>query len=156
MKKYFVQRLERSWWQLFWQLRRQCMPVEVMAGVMAEIAVTLVGTLSEDMPRPAMLEVDTLVSVLAVGVVTTLRGPRADTRAMQAAHIIGMAAVTGGWSLGRQLLVSVLWIFRWAITAWVMAIHTMGVAITVTATVGIIRTTEIGDTTLTSTDTGRL
>ena len=37
MKKgHFVQRLERWWWQLFWQLRRQCMPVEVMAGVMAD------------------------------------------------------------------------------------------------------------------------
>ena len=53
---YFVQRLERWWWQLFWQLCRQRMPVEVTAGVMADIAVTLVGMLSEDMPRPAMLE----------------------------------------------------------------------------------------------------
>ena len=61
---------------------------------MADIAVT-VGMLSKDMPRPATLRVDTLVSVLAVDVVTIWRGPRADTRAMQAAHIIGMAAVTG-------------------------------------------------------------
>ena len=42
-----------------------------------------------------------------------------------------------------------------AITAPAMAIHTTGVAITATATVGTIRTTEIGDITLTSTDTGR-
>jgi hypothetical protein len=37
--------LERWWWQLFWQLRRQYMPVEVMAGVMADSAVMLVGML---------------------------------------------------------------------------------------------------------------
>jgi hypothetical protein len=37
--------LERWWWQLFWQSRRQCMPVEVMAGVMVDTAVTLVGML---------------------------------------------------------------------------------------------------------------
>ena len=36
--------------------------------------------LLKDMPRPAMLRVDTLVSVLAVDVVTIRRGPRADTR----------------------------------------------------------------------------
>ena len=103
--------LERWWWQLFWQLRRQCMPVEVMAGVMADIAVTVVGMLS-NMPRPAMLRADTLVSVLAVDVVTMLRGPRADTGAMQLAHItgamqlapiIGMAAVTGEGVTGEAI-----------------------------------------------------
>ena len=46
----------------------------------------MVGMLSEDMPRPAMLGVDTLVSVLAVDVVTRWRGPRADRRALQVAH----------------------------------------------------------------------
>ena len=57
------------------------MPVEVMAGVMAEIAVMLVGMLSEDMPRPAMLGVDTLVFVLAVHVVTYLaRAARGNAR----------------------------------------------------------------------------
>jgi len=39
-------------------------------------------------------------------------------------------------------------ILEWAITAWAMAIHTTGLAITVIATVGTIRTTGIGDTTL--------
>ena len=43
------------------------MPVEVMVG--ADIAVTMVGMLP-DMPGPAMLRADTLVSVLAVDVVT--------------------------------------------------------------------------------------
>jgi hypothetical protein len=71
------------------------MPVEVMAGVMAEIAVMLVGMLSEDMPRPAMLGVDTLVFMLAVHVVLMWRGPRAAMPASQVAHVIGMAAVTG-------------------------------------------------------------
>ena len=142
---YFVQRLERWWWQLFWQLPRQCMPAEVMA----DIAVTVVGMLSEDMPRPAMLRVDTLVSVLVVDVVTILRGPRADRRAMQGAHIIGMAAVTGEAVTGIRPMD----ILDWAITAWDMAIHTTGLAITVTATAGgIIRIT---DTILTATDTGR-
>jgi hypothetical protein len=42
--------LEHWWWQLFWQLRRQYMPVAVMAGV----TVTGVGMLPEDMPPPAM------------------------------------------------------------------------------------------------------
>ena len=110
------------------------MPVEVMAGVTADIAVTMVGMLS-DMPGSAMLRADTLVSVLAVDVVTILRGPRADTRAMQVAHIIGMAAVTGEAITGIRLMD----ILAWAITA--MAIHITGVAITVT--------------TLTATDTGR-
>ena len=103
-----------------------------------------------------MLKVDTLVSVLAVDVVTIWRGPRADTRAMQAAHIIGMAAVTGEAVTGEAITgIRPMDILGSAITARAMAIHTMEVAITVTATVGTIRTTEIGDTTLTSTDTGR-
>jgi hypothetical protein len=143
--------LERSWWQLFWQLRRQRLPVEVMAADMAEIAVTLEGMLSKDMPRPAMSGVDTLDSVLAVDVVTNLRGPHAGTAAMQRAHIIGMAAVTGEAITGIRPMD----ILGSAITAWAMATHTMEVATTVTVMVGIIRTTEIGDTTLTSTDTGR-
>ena len=67
------------------------MPVEVMAGVMAD----MVGTLSEAIPRPAMLRADTLVSVLAVHVVLMWRGPRADRRALRGVHIIGMAVVTG-------------------------------------------------------------
>lgn len=125
---------------------------------MADIAVTLVGMQSEDMPGPAMLRVATLVSVLAVDVVTSLRGLRADRRSMQAARIIGMAAVTGEAVTGEAVTgeaVTGIRPIEWAITAWAMAIHTTGVAITVIATVGTIRTTDIGDTTLTSTDTGR-
>jgi hypothetical protein len=96
----------------------------------------MAGMLLEDMPRPATLGADTLVSVLAGDAVTMLRGPGADRRALQGVHIIGMAAVTGE-----------------AITAWATAIHTTGVAITV----GTIRLTAIirGDTILTATDTGR-
>ena len=121
---------------------------------MADIAVTLVGMLS-NMPRPATLRVDTLVSVLAVDVVTILRGPRADRGAMQLAHIIGMAAVTGEAVTGEAVTrIRPMDILGSAITARAMAIHTTGVAITVIATVGTIRT-EIGDTTLTSTDIGR-
>jgi len=112
------------------------------------MVVTKAGMLSGDMPRSATLGVDTLVSVLAVEVVTSLRGPRADRRALQGAHIIGMAAVTGEAITGIRPLD-----IRWAITAWATAIHTTGVAITV----GTIRLTAIirGDTTLTATDTGR-
>jgi hypothetical protein len=105
-------------------------------------------------PRPAMLRADTLVSVLAVDVVTILRGPRAARRALQDAHIIGIAAVTGEAITGirpMDILGSV-------ITAWAIAIHTTGLAITVTPGAGaMIRTTDISraDTTLTATDTGR-
>jgi hypothetical protein len=132
-----------------------------MAADMAEIAVTLEGMLSKDMPRPAMSGVDTLDSVLAVDVVTNLRGPHAGTAAMQRAHIIGMAAVTGEAVTGEAVTgeaitgIRPMDILGSAITAWAMATHTMEVATTVTVMVGIIRTTEIGDTTLTSTDTGR-
>ena len=118
---------------------------------MAEIAVTLEGMLSKDMPRPAMSGVDTLVSV---DLVTNLRGPHAGTAAMQRAYITGMAAVTGEAVIG-EAVTGIRPILGSAITAWAMATHTMEVATTVTVMVGIIRTTEIGDTTLTSTDTGR-
>ena len=70
---------------------------------MEGIAVTVVGMLSEDMPPPAMLRVDTLVSVLAVDVVTNLRGPRAARRALQGAHVIGMDGRNwGGYWGGRN------------------------------------------------------
>jgi hypothetical protein len=135
------------------------MPVEVMAGVIADMAVTLAGMLSEDMPRPAMLRVDTRVSVLAVDVVTKLRGRRADTRALQDVHVIGMAAVTGaavtgaavtGEAVTGEAVIGIrpLVILGSAITVWAPAM-----AITVTPTGGtIIRTT---DTILIATDTGR-
>ncbi len=117
-------------------------------GVMADIAGTMVGTLS-DTPGLAMLRADTLVSVLAVDVVISLRGPRAATRALQVAHIIGMAAVAGEAVTGIRPMD----IPGSAITARAMAIHTTGLAITVTATVGTMARTT--DTTLTATDTGR-
>lgn len=115
------------------------MPVEVTAGVM-------VGTLSEDMLRPAMLRVDTLVFVLAPDGVTSLRGPHADKRALQGAHLIGMAAVTGEAVNGEAITGIRPLDIRWAITAWATAIHPTGLAITVIPTV---------DTILTATDTGR-
>ncbi len=111
----------------------------------------MAGMPLKDMPPQVMLKADTLVSVLAVDTVTMLRGPRADTRATQAALIIGMAAVAGEAITGIRPMD----ILGSAITARAMAIHTTEVAITVTVTVGIIRTTEIGDTTHTFTDTGR-
>ena len=114
------------------------------------------GMLLKDMPRPATLRVDTLVSVLAVDVVTIRRAPHADTRAMQAEHIIGMAAETGEAVTWEAITgIRPMDILGSAITALAMVIHTMEVVITVTVTVATIRTTEIGDTTLTSTDTGR-
>jgi len=128
------------------------MPAEVTAGVMAD----MVGMLLEDMPPRVTLKADTVVSVLAPDMVIILRGPRADTPAMQGAHIIGMAAGAGEAIIGEVITgIHPMDILEWAITAWAMATHTMEAAITVTVTVGIIRTTEIGDTTLTSTDTGR-
>jgi hypothetical protein len=137
--------LERWWWQLFWQLRRQCMPVQVMA----EIAGMLVGMLSEDMPRPAMLGVDTLVFVLAVHVVLMWRGPRAAMPASQVAHVIGMAAVTGEVVTGEAVTgIRPMDILGSALTVSDTAIHTTGIHITATA----IHTTVI---TLTVTDTGR-
>ena len=52
---------------------------------MADLVVTKVDMLSEDMPRSATLGADTLVSVLPVEAATNLCGQRADRRAMQAA-----------------------------------------------------------------------
>ena len=125
------------------------MPVEGMAGVMAEIAVRLVGMLSEDMPRPAMLGVDTLVFVLAVHVVLMWRAPRAAMPVSQVAHVIGMGAVTGEVVTGEAVTgIRPLDILGSAITVWAMAIQTTVIHITAMA----IHTTVI---TLTATDTGR-
>src|SRR4026209_1715194 len=63
----------------------------------------------------------------AVAVVASLRGRRADRRALQGAHIIGMAAVTGEAVTGIRPMD----ILGSAITAWAMAIRITGVAITV-------------------------
>jgi len=129
------------------------MRVEDMVGAMADIAVDMVDMLS-DMLGPAMLRADTLVSVLAVDVVISLRGPRAATRALQAAQIIGIVAVAGEAVPGIRPMD----ILGSAITARAMAIHTSGLAITATAQVGaMIRITVIirADTILIATDTRR-
>jgi hypothetical protein len=121
------------------------MPVEVTAAVMADTA----GMLLKDMLPQVMLRVDTLVSVLAVDVVTNLRGPRAAMPASQVAHVIGMAAVTGEVVTGEAVTgIRPMDILGSAITVWDTAIHTTGIHITATA----IHTTVI---TLTVTDTGR-
>ena len=129
------------------------MRVEDIAEIIANIAVAMVGRLL-GMSGPAMLRADTLVSVLAVDVVISLRGPRAATRALQAGHLIGIVAVTGEAVIGIRPMD----ILGSAITARAMAIHTSGLAITVIAQVGaMIRTTDIirADTILTATDTRR-
>jgi hypothetical protein len=121
------------------------MPVEVTAAVMADTA----GMLLKDMLPQVMLRVDTLVSVLAVDVVTNLRGPRAAMPASQVAHVIGMAAVTGEVVTGEAVTgIRPMDILGSAITVWDTVIHTTGIHITATA----IHTTVI---TLTVTDTGR-
>jgi len=115
----------------------------------------MVDMLSEDMPRPVTLGADMLVSVLAVDVLTMLRGPRADRRALQGAHIIGMAAVTGeAEAVTGEAITGIRPLdIRWAIMAWATAIHPTAVAITVIPTVDtMVRTTG---TILTATDTGR-
>ena len=104
-----------------------------------------------------MLGLDTLVSVLAVGVVTNLRGPLAAMPALQVGRVIGMAAVTGavtGEAVTGEAITGIRPLdIRWAITAWATAIHPTELAITVIPTVGtMVRTT---DTILTVTDTGR-
>ena len=120
---------------------------------MADLVVTKVDMPSEDMPRSATLGADMLVSVLPVDAVPMRRGPRSETRAMQAAHIIGMAAVTGAVVTGEAITGIRPLDIRWAITAWATAIHPTELAITVIPTVGtMVRTT---DTILTATDTGR-
>ena len=68
---------------------------------------------------------------------------------MQVGHTIGTAAVTGEGPVTGIRPMGI----RWAITAWAMAIHPTGLAITVIPTVGTtVRTT---DTIPTATDTGR-
>src|SRR6185436_17605950 len=92
---YSVQRLERWWWQLFWQLHRQCLPV----GVMADIAVTEGGMLS-NMPRPVKLKAaNKLRGANSLRVANTC-GPRGAMGATQVAHIIGMAVATGEAVIG--------------------------------------------------------
>jgi hypothetical protein len=109
----------------------------------------MAGMLLKDMPPQVMLKADALVSVLVVDTVAMLRGPRADMRVMQAAHIIGMGAVTGEVVTGEAVTgIRPMDILGSALTVWDTAIHTTGIHITATA----IHTTVI---TLTVTDTGR-
>jgi len=134
------------------------MPVEVTAADMAGM-VDMVGMLLKHTPAQVISKADTVVSMLAVEVVIIGRGLRAAMPALQGAqaigaHIIGMAAVTGEAVIG-EAVTGIRPTLGSAITAWATAIHTTGLAITAIVTVDTIRTTEIGDTTLTSTDTGR-
>ena len=127
------------------------MPVEVTAADMADM-------LLEHTPPQVISKADTVVSMLAVEVVIIGRGLRAAMPALQGAHaigahIIGMAAVTGEAVIG-EAVTGIRPILGSAITAWAMAIHTTGLAITAIVTVDTIRTTEIGDTILTFTDSG--
>ena len=99
-----------------------------------------------------------LVSVLAVAVLSILRGRRVDTRVMRVPRVIGMAAVTGeavaatGEAVIGEAVTGIrpMDILDWAITA--TAIRPTELAITVTATVGT--TVRTPDTTLTATDIG--
>jgi hypothetical protein len=127
------------------------MPVAVMAGVMADIAVTGVGMLP-NMPQPAILRAANTLRAAA-----NTRGPREAMRAMQWAHVIGMAGATGEAVIGMAAVtgeaitgIRPMDILAWAITA--MAIHPTGLARTVTMVGTMVRTT---DTTRTSTDIGR-
>ena len=119
--------------------------------------VDMVGMLLKHTPAQVISKADTVVSMLAVKVIIG-RGLRAAMPALQGAHaigahIIGMAAVTGEAVIG-EAVTGIRRILGSAITAWAMAIHTTGLAITAIVTVDTIRTTEIGDTILTSTDSG--
>ena len=113
---------------------------------MEDIA-AMAGTLL-NMPRPAMLREDTTWAGHVMEVVRSKRAVHIGRAAgtMQAAHIIGIAAVTGEAITGIRPMD----ILGSAITAWALAIHTTGLAITVTAPVGTIRMDIT--TTLTPTD----
>ena len=129
------------------------MPAEVTAADMAGMEDT-VGMLLEHTQPQVISKADTVVSMLAVEVVIVGRGLRAAMPALQGAHaigahIIGMAAVTGEAVTGA--------VTREAVTGEaVTGIRPMDLrwAITAIVTVDTIRTTEIGDTILTSTDSG--
>ena len=114
---------------------------------MADIPVPMPGTVA-DTPRRPMFEEDTKLLVFAAGVVISLLGGRAATHAMQAAHIMPLAAVAG--EVTGHIRTTDIRDPALAIMAWAIAIHTM--AITVTApVVGTVRITHI---ILTDTDTG--
>ena len=122
--------------------------------VTVEIVVAMEDTVA-DMPRPATLGADMLAmskldTLFAAKVATIMRAVRAETRAMQDAHIIGIAAVIGEAAAIGEVITDIP---GSAITARAMAIRITDMAITVTATVGtMVRT--ITDITLTATDIG--
>jgi hypothetical protein len=117
-------------------------------AVMADIAVAMAGMLS-DTPRPAMLRRDTLAFAFAAGLATVLSAMRAETRAMQSAHITRLAAVIGEVVAAGEVVTGIRTIdLRSAITAWATVIHITG--ITVIHITGIIPTGTI----LTDTGTG--
>src|SRR4051794_28049342 len=108
------------------------MPAEVTAVDMAGMEDT-VGMLLEHTQPQVISKADTVVFMLAVDVVIRLRGPRAARPALQGAHVIGMAAVTGEAVTGAVIREAVTgeavtgpMDLRWAITAWAMAIHPTG------------------------------
>jgi hypothetical protein len=123
------------------------MPVEDTAAVMADIAVPMPGTLA-DTPRRPMFEEETMALVFAAGVVTSLPDTLAATHAMQAAHIMPLAAVTG--EVTGHIRTTDIRGSAWAIMAWAIAIHTMAI----TATVPVGGTIRITHIFLTDTDTG--
>ena len=98
------------------------------------------------------LRVDTPGFALAVHVVTSLRALRAATRALQALHVIGMAAGTGEDAIGAAVPgeavtgIRPMGILGSAIMARATVIHLTGITVHPI----IIRT----DTILISTDTG--
>lgn len=101
-----------------------------------------------------MLRVDTPGFALAEHVVTSLRGLRAATRALQAVHVIGMAggtgeAVTGEAITGEAIIGTLpMDILASAITAGVTVIHLTGITVTpiIIATDTIPISTDTGPT----------
>jgi len=84
--------------------------------------------------------------VLTVDVLSILRGQRVDMRAMEAAHVIGMAVATG------EAVIGTVAVTREAIIG-IRPMDILDWATTVIATVGTMARTP--DTTLTATGTGR-
>jgi NAD(P)-dependent dehydrogenase (short-subunit alcohol dehydrogenase family) len=120
------------------------MAVKDTVVAMADIAVAMA-----DMPQRPTFEEDTMLLVFAAGVVTTLLNTRAATRAMQGAHIMTLAAITGEEATGHIRTTAIRGPAL-VIMVWAIAIHTM--AITVTAPLG--GTVRITHIILTDTDTG--
>ena len=108
--------------------------------LVGDMVADMAGTLAH-MPRRLMFEEDTMVLLFAVGVVTSLLDTRSATRAIQGAHIMLLAAVTG--EVIGHIRTADIRGTAWAIMAWAMAILTMA-----------IHTMVITHIILTDTDTG--